>query len=386
MSNIISSLISSPSDAVAAKMDEINIEEKKREIENIRMKMEFEEKKRKHNEEQMIEFEAKIRVQASNLKPKSINECAELFRLCDKELRADYPSWLDMIPLTKYITIGASSCDGKCFQETDHSKRMPKLHDLAWKNGSLRFIRCEPCKAKINIIEKVFNPIIKIIQKVLDEEKRVKEKAIAAEKVALLEARISEYDAKITKIISRHKEGCVHILPRDRTSPFVTILNAMYGKDSRSNTGYLSARKTVYRLGIEIPPTTEIFVGDAPVEWNNAFIEGKLPFLTKCPVCGKQNSVCGAGNLGDGGGFGRSAVYQNGSVSCNEHYSWEPETNKHYKYVRNPPPAPHQVVVGYSYQPYSRVEWDPTDPDGTIALAAAKEKRRQELLKELSEL
>lgn len=371
MFTYISSFISSPSDAVAAKMDEINIEDKKREMENIRMKMEYEEKKRKHNDEQLVEFEAKIRIQASRLNSKSINELAELFRLCDKEIGADHPSWLDMIQPTKSITIGASSCYGECFQKTEPHKcqagfkRVPKAYDLAWKNGSLRFVRCEPCKAKVEIIEKVFNPIIYTIQKVLEEEKRVKEKAIAAEKAAVLEARIREYDDKIKIIISRHKEGCVYILPRDRTSPFVTILSAMYGKDSRSNTGYLNARKTVYRFDLEIPPTYEMFIGNAPVEWNNAFIEGKLPFLTKCPVCGKQNSVCGAGNLGDGGGFGRSAVYQKGSVSCNEHYSWEPETNKHYK---------------------CRVEWDPTDHDGTIALAAAKEKRRQELLKELSEL
>jgi len=382
MFTYISSFISSPSDAVAAKMDEINIEEKKREMEIIRMKMEYEEKKRKHNDEQLVEFEAKIRIQASKLNSRSIDELAELFRLCDKEIGADHPSWLDMIQPTKGITIGGSSCYGECIQKTDPHKsqagfkRVPKAHDLAWKNGSLRFVRCEPCKAKVEIIEKVFNPIIYTIQKVLEEEKRVKEKAIAAEKAAVLEARIREYDDKIKIIISQHKEGCVYILPRDETCPHVTVISVFYRLDSRSNEGYLCARKIVYDFSpTTLPPKTEMFIGDAPVEWNNAFIEGKLPFLTKCPVCGKQNSVCGAGNLGDGGGFGRSAVYQKGSVSCNEHYSWEPETNKHYKYVRN----------GYRSR-HCRVEWDPTDPDGTIALTAAKEKRRQELLKELSEL
>jgi hypothetical protein len=54
---------------------------------------------------------------------------------------------------------------------------------------------------------------------------------------------------------------------------------------------YLMVVKTDYRLDpVSIPPTGQTFFGKAPVEWNNAFEEGKLSCLTKCPVCGQQNT------------------------------------------------------------------------------------------------
>jgi len=136
----------------------------------------------------------------------------------------------------------------------------------------------------------------------------------------------------------------------------------------------------VISLGILIPSFTPITHYASPMcfiipeTWNTDFEKGLIPFLPSCPFCKKQTIANGTPN--------GNITY----VSCHDHYKWDPVTNKHYKYIINPP-RPATGGPYLTYYPEGRyVVWDPADPDGTLAKKAATEKEIAEIEKAITEL
>ena len=96
----------------------------------------------------------------------------------------------------------------------------------------------------------------------------------------------------------------------------------------------------------------------APTAWNKMYEEGRLPFLTCCPVCSDQ--IRFQFRRIDEWGHHGPEIWDVACVSG--HYRWDPATNLHY---RNLNPSMHTTARG--------LLWDPRDPDGSIAAKAALE-------------
>ena len=91
----------------------------------------------------------------------------------------------------------------------------------------------------------------------------------------------------------------------------------------------------------------------APVAWNDMFEKGRLPFLTCCPIC--SNQIRFQFRRIDEWGHHGPDIWD---VACVEgHYRWDPATNLHYRNLHS--------STGRG------LLWDPRDPDGSIAAAAA---------------
>ena len=80
--------------------------------------------------------------------------------------------------------------------------------------------------------------------------------------------------------------------------------------------------------------------------------------------------------------------YSGGHVECAEHYKWEPANNQHFKWEKIPP-RPHmpgQMHFGPPWPEGRWVLWDPSDPDGSRAAAAAKEAKAASIRKQIADL
>lgn len=99
-----------------------------------------------------------------------------------------------------------------------------------------------------------------------------------------------------------------------------------------------------------------------PVEWNDHFARGVIPFMSQCPTCKKQTKMNTDG-------------YRIVNVGCSGHYRWDASTNTHYTlhYVSG---AIHAI---------QRV-WDPADPDGSIAERSRKAKAAEEIRAQITAL
>jgi hypothetical protein len=122
-----------------------------------------------------------------------------------------------------------------------------------------------------------------------------------------------------------------------------------------------------------------------PDTWATQYAEKRIPFLPMCPVCSKGNTIsCRVEGHGFGGITYRSDIVE---VKCADHYKWDPATGQHYKHMPYvpptytrltdgslwpPPPPAHMAVGGWKV-------WDPTDPDGSIAAKALREKEAADL-------
>jgi hypothetical protein len=354
------SVPSAPSDAVALKMAEIREEAERRRLESERQKLIYEAKRKQAIELEMVTFEANLRLIIEKM---ILNGQKEVL-LREYEILSENYSQFEVktYPPIEVIKKGFGFSEFRTFivSSLGFNLKNPHTH-----NESL-------FKDKLKIIASLIDPI-KAVEDKRKEEESVKARIEKDRRFLMrVEAISLQYDKMIQELISSKHMSLVHVLPRGKTDSNVTMICANYQKYGDQMA--LVVRKMHHRLDITVPQTFEIFIGEAPVEWNNAFQEGKLPCLTKCPICGRQNYICGAGAPG--------RPY--GAVQCPDHYEWDPETNTHYKYVPIPPPEPHLVVVGYHHRTHMRNKWNPLDPDGKIAIAEAKEKRRQELLKELA--
>lgn len=102
---------------------------------------------------------------------------------------------------------------------------------------------------------------------------------------------------------------------------------------------------------------------NAPVSWNGLYEKGQLPFLTCCPVCTRQITLR-CRRVDEWGHYASDIA----SVGCVEnHYRWDPATNQHW---RSDWPG----------------QWNPRDPDGSIAARIKLEKIITEKEIELQQL
>ena len=125
-----------------------------------------------------------------------------------------------------------------------------------------------------------------------------------------------------------------------------------------------------------------------PASWASHYAESKLPFLPACPTCGKATFV-----------HSSTSVAPNAShVECAEHYKWEADANRHFKWEKCPPPvAPpgwNPNLLGQVYHtphgpppPTGRwIPWDPKDPEGAFAAKAVKDRQIAEASAEIARL
>ena len=137
-----------------------------------------------------------------------------------------------------------------------------------------------------------------------------------------------------------------------------------------------------------------------PIEWNTHYDDGLIPFLPVCPVCMKQTEMCSPhGNTGNpqaGPNYGPNID----RVECYGHYTWDATTNIHKKqtfqqqHVQKWTPEVVCYPGGGNMPVYKSVlenvpvmkDWDPKDPDGSIAAEAAKQKQITDLEHQVAEL
>lgn len=132
--------------------------------------------------------------------------------------------------------------------------------------------------------------------------------------------------------------------------------------------GNLQCRNVIFDYSGGERNSDSIFRGlNVPTSWNDHYSKGLIPFLPQCPVCSKQ-TVCG--------GEGNRVT----SVSCSvaDHYRWDPATNKHYKFTTV------QIYPGADWS--GMREWDPTDPDGSIAEGKRKAAEADDIQKQIAAL
>jgi hypothetical protein len=131
-----------------------------------------------------------------------------------------------------------------------------------------------------------------------------------------------------------------------------------------------------------------------PSSFENYYEEGKVPFLTKCPKCKAPTkfnylntfypSPWGGGNAQESNLF--TEVY------CDKHYFYSSSTQKHY--MANPSGD----IIKLSYPEMGQLRltcwiptdtwsiWDPSDPDGSKAMAEKKQKEYDVIQRQISEL
>jgi len=178
------------------------------------------------------------------------------------------------------------------------------------------------------------------------------------------------------------------------------VVNACDFDETTHDTHYL-IRQSNPALGVIYMPVREILGGTlyyllrdnnnvaVPAVWNTQYDDGLIPFLPVCPVCKKQNIMLSNGN----------SVHIH-SVICHNHYSWDATTNTHKKqifqqqHVQKWTPEVVCYQGGGNMPVYKMVleyvpvmkDWDPKDPDGSIAAEAAKQKQISDIERQVAEL
>jgi hypothetical protein len=263
--------------------------------------------------------------------PSAVQEASLAIRYCRSPRRRKGPDGNDefYIPVLTLYEIA---------QHVIAGKEIPAAYTLENERMRLRH----------RIMANVIDSIKQTIQtEKLAEEKRLAEVAriAAEEKAAAYEAWIRRRQAVLDRyadsIRSNMKTPYHSFTGVEFSNPFVmyvrynsvsNILTMEYLRIDASDTKINNCER------IACPPTMK-----APIAWNDMFEKGRLPFLTCCPVCSAQVSLSGITGNGQVGG-----------ICCEkswDHYRWHSTTNTHIK--QNKP-------------------WDPRDPDGSIAAAAAR--------------
>lgn len=131
-----------------------------------------------------------------------------------------------------------------------------------------------------------------------------------------------------------------------------------------------------------------------PSCFENYYEEGKVPFLTKCPICKAPTkfnylnsfyiSPWGGGNSQESNAFRE--------VYCDKHYFYSSSTQKHY--IANP--SGDVIKLSHPEMGQWRLTcwiptdtwsiWDPSDPDGAKAMAEKKRKEYDAIQEQISEL
>jgi hypothetical protein len=132
-----------------------------------------------------------------------------------------------------------------------------------------------------------------------------------------------------------------------------------------------------------------------PSSFTDYYEEGKVPFFTKCPTC-KSPTKFNYLNKQHNSGWGNTDSQRSCSfkeVYCDNHYFYDSSTNKHYlanhsgHHIHlNHPKEGAWSVVCWSPSKSLWKEWDPSDPDGSKAMAEKKKKEADDIQRQIAEL
>jgi hypothetical protein len=211
---------------------------------------------------------------------------------------------------------------------------------------------------------RVMKHIIQTVRATLAEEARI----AAEEKVAVARAREARQKIAIDISVEEYRKIIVKTIK--------TPWHSFTGVDSTGRAVYVLYDEKTKILRFEAKqfafydPGVKVHgeeyspaASKAPTSWNGLYEKGQLPFLTCCPVCSDQITLR-CRRLDDWGHHAPDIW----SVGCIEnHYRWDPATNQHWR-------------LGWPGQ------WNPRDPDGSIAARAARDKKIAELEAQLETL
>lgn len=136
-----------------------------------------------------------------------------------------------------------------------------------------------------------------------------------------------------------------------------------------------------------------------PSSFANYYEDGKVPFFTKCPTC-KSPTKFNYLNTKYQSGWG-DCEHNNScnfkEVYCDKHYFYDSCTNKHY--IANNSGQPIHINrpkegswIVFCWNPSNGKpqtkwkEWDPSDPDGSNAVAEKKKKQIEEVQQQITAL
>jgi hypothetical protein len=197
-------------------------------------------------------------------------------------------------------------------------------------------------------------------------------------------------NAQVHAYIVRHPN--IHTLQHNFTDTHgASTLFAAYRINKARPTGVVATTAKAFLEVLNVTPYTGITPAlpehattfQIPAAWASHYEEGRLPFLTICPTCGKAPAIRKL-RIHDSIG---NACGHTMDVECWEHYRWNPDNNQHYKWVRFPPRPAHTTSCGFRPDGHW-VLWDPKDPEGVKAVKAAKDKQiaeKEEQIRKLQE-
>jgi hypothetical protein len=239
----------------------------------------------------------------------------------------------------------------------------------------------EQARFRIRLLTKVFHSLQEQAREEAAAEaaaKAAEEARVAAEKKALaaaahaaaMEEQRIRMNAQVDAYVVRHPN--IRTLQHNFTDTHGTsTLFAAYrvNKIAPTAKAFLEVLNVTPYSGVTPALPEHTTTLQIPESWASHYEEGRLPFLTICPTCGKVPAIRKL-RLHDSIG---NACGHTMDVECWEHYRWNPDNNQHYKWVRLPPQPAYRV--SYQFRPDGHwVLWDPKDPDGTKAAQAAKDK------------
>jgi hypothetical protein len=231
-------------------------------------------------------------------------------------------------------------------------------------------------------------------KKLVEEEQRV-----LAEKERVLAEKLFEEEQASRQKILDETNTAIHELVKDKEHTFTGLVLSDW--DKRHDKQFILytneplgwSHFSVQTHGKAYAAYRQCYSG-MPSSFENYYEEGKVPFLTKCPICKAPtkfnylNSVYispwGGGNSQESNAFRE--------VYCDNHYFYSSSTQKHY--IANPsgdiikPSHPEmgqwRLTCWIPTDTWSI--WDPSDPDGAKAMAEKKRKEYDAIQEKISEL
>lgn len=160
----------------------------------------------------------------------------------------------------------------------------------------------------------------------------------------------------------------------------ISLDNPNPGLDTRASGLYFETRHLSEHMNTQlqnkrIPRSKEI-----PVSWNNDYKNNKIPFLPQCPVCSGQNTILfkWSGSRDDSGFYYTNMIDTVGCFPHSSHYTWDSNTKKHSMRTT--------CNDSNCTSEYYLKEWNPLDPDDSMATAEKKQKEIEEIQKQIREL
>jgi len=228
----------------------------------------------------------------------------------------------------------------------------------------------ERARLRIRVLKKVYD----VLQERIKEEDRLEAERIKKEQTARRETWVEAQLVKTNKMVAESlvtspaRHTICHNFTELKSDAEFLIVAYIELKLNHTKERFLRVIRANCSgiQGVDVPL-------QVPSEWATHYAEGKTPFLTLCPTCGKTPFIH------------KQASNPPSYVACGEHYKWEAATDKHFKWENFPLPNPASHVI-YTAARGHWIPWDPKDPDGAIAARALKDKQIAEAEAEIARL